>query len=135
MAFNNDPIEPLLRTSRTIAVVGLSDSPARDSYRVARYLQGAGYKLYAVNPTIKEALGLKAYASLSELPESVDLVNVFRRPEFLPEIVDEAIASGAKALWLQYGVVHEAAARKARDAGLQVVMDRCIKVDHARLRA
>lgn len=135
MVFNNDPIEPLLRTSRTIAVLGLSDSPARDSYRVARYLLGAGYKLYAVNPTIKEALGLKAYASLSELPESVDLVNVFRRPEFLPEIVDEAIASGAKALWLQYGVVHEAAARKARDAGLQVVMDRCIKVDHARLRA
>lgn len=134
MAFKNDPFEPLLRQTRTIAVVGISDNPSRDSYRVARYLQQAGYTLYAVNPTIDSVLGLKCYPDLASLPEAVDLVDVFRRPDALPEIVDDAIASGAKALWLQFGVIHEPAAQKAREAGLQVVMDRCIKIDHAGLR-
>lgn len=134
MAFKNDPFEPLLRQTRTIAVVGISDNPSRDSYRVARYLQQAGYTLYAVNPTIDSVLGLKCYPDLRSLPEPVDLVDVFRRPDALPEIVDDAIASGAKALWLQFGVIHEPSAQKAREAGLQVVMDRCIKIDHAGLR-
>lgn len=134
MAFQNDPFEPLLRQTRTIAVVGISDNPSRDSYRVARYLQTAGYTLYAVNPTLDSVLGLKAYPDLQSLPEAVDLVDVFRRPDALPEIVDDAIAAGAKALWLQFGVIHEPSAQKARDAGLKVVMDRCIKIDHAGLR-
>lgn len=134
MPFANDSIEPLLRQARTIAVVGISDNSGRDSYRVARYLQTAGYKIYAVNPTIDEALGLKAYARVQDLPEPVDIVDVFRRPEFVAEVVDDAIAAGAKALWLQFGVVDAVAAQRARDAGLQVVMDRCIKVDHAQLR-
>lgn len=134
MPFANDPIEPMLRQARTIAVVGISDNPGRDSYRVARYLQTAGYTIYAVNPTIGEALGLKAYASVQALPEPVDIVDVFRRPEFVAEVVDDAIAAGAKALWLQFGVIDAIAAQRARDAGLQVVMDRCIKVDHAHMR-
>ncbi len=134
MSFQNDPFEPLLRQTRTIAVVGISDNPSRDSYRVARYLQTAGYTLYAVNPTLDSVLGLKAYPDLQSLPEAVDLVDVFRRPDALPEIVEDAIAAGAKALWLQFGVIHEPSAQKARDAGLKVVMDRCIKIDHAGLR-
>lgn len=133
MTFTNDDPYELLRQARTIAVVGISDSPARDSHRVARYLLQAGYTLYPVNPTLQEVFGLKVYPDLAALPESVDIVDVFRRPEFVPGIVADAIASGAKALWLQFGVIHPQAAQKARDAGLKVVMDRCIKIDHARI--
>lgn len=127
-------IAELLRTSKTIAVVGLSSNRFRPSYGVAEYMQEAGYRIIPVNPAESEVLGEKCYASLSDVPEKVDIVDVFRRPEFVPGIVDEAIAAGAKAVWMQEGVVHEEAAEKARKAGLFVVMDRCILKDHARLR-
>lgn len=133
MSFVNDPVSPLLKNARTIAVVGISEQPHRDSHRIARYLQQAGYTVYAVNPTLDQVLGLKAYPSLQALPEPVDIVDVFRRPEYVAEVVDDAIAAGAGALWLQFGVVDAVAAQRARDAGLKVVMDRCIKVDHASL--
>ncbi|MGV3524507.1 MAG: CoA-binding protein [Candidatus Sericytochromatia bacterium] len=123
----------LLKQTRRIAVVGLSDNPSRDSYHVARYLLEAGYTLYPVNPALTEVLGQKAYAKLSELPETVDMVNVFRRSEAVPEIVREAIDHGAQSLWLQLGVGHADAEAEARAAGLEVVSNRCIMVDHARL--
>jgi predicted CoA-binding protein len=123
-------IGSLLRSARTIAVVGLSDNPARVSYHVAAYLQQHGYRIIPVNPAVSVVLGEKAYANLRDVPEKVDLVDIFRRPEFVPEIVDDAIAIGAKAVWMQEGVVHNAAADKARAAGLQVVMDRCTLKEH-----
>ncbi|PKL76020.1 MAG: CoA-binding protein [Candidatus Melainabacteria bacterium HGW-Melainabacteria-1] len=131
MGFQNDDSATLLRQARTIAVVGLSDSPDRDSYRVARYLIQVGYTIFPVNPGIDEVMGVKSYKSLLDVPESVDIVDVFRRPEYVPQIVEAAIQTGARALWLQFGVIHAAAAKQARDAGLKVVMDRCIKIDHA----
>ncbi|MGE3725142.1 MAG: CoA-binding protein [Candidatus Sericytochromatia bacterium] len=133
MAFVNSPFEPLLKNAKRIAVVGVSDKPFRDSHRIARYLQQAGFDMLPVNPLLSEVLGQKVYASLAEIPEPVDIVNVFRRSEEVPDLVEQAIAAGAKAIWLQLGVIHEAAAEKARAAGLAVVMDRCIMVDHARL--
>jgi predicted CoA-binding protein len=123
----------LLRASRTIAVVGLSNKRARPSYGVSEYMQNAGYRIIPVNPVEKEVLGEKAYATLEEIPEPVDIVDVFRRAEFVPEIVDSAIRMRAKAIWLQEGVVHEEAARRGREAGLIVVMDRCILKEHRRL--
>ena len=116
---------------RTIAVVGLSSDPGRPSYDVARYLQRAGYRIIPVNPNETEVLGERAYASLRDIPEPVDVVDVFRRPAFVPAIVDDAIAVGAPVLWLQQGVVDTASAERARAAGLAVVMDRCMKVEHA----
>ncbi len=133
MTFLNSPLEPLLKNAKRIAVVGVSDKPARDSHRIARYLQQAGFEMLPVNPLLSEVLGQKVYASLAEIPEPVDIVNVFRRSEEVPDLVEQAIAAGAKAIWLQLGVIHEPAAEKAREAGLAVVMDRCIMVDHARL--
>jgi len=133
MTFVNSPFEPLLRNAKRIAVVGVSDKSFRDSHRIARYLQQAGFEMLPVNPLLSEVLGQKVYASLAEIPEPVDIVNVFRRSEEVPDLVEQAIAVGAKAIWLQLGVIHEAAAEKARAAGLAVVMDRCIMVDHARL--
>ena len=133
MPFENDAIEPLLRAVRTIAIVGISDKPERDSHRVATYLQRAGYKIVPVNPLLKEVLGETCYPSLAEIPQPVDLVNVFRRPEEVPALVEAAIAHKAGALWLQLGVVHPEAAAHARAAGLKVVMDRCIKIEHAAL--
>lgn len=130
---NHEEFKRLLQEARTIAVVGYSDKPDRDSNRVGRYLTAAGYTVYPVNPGADEIDGLKAYATLADLPEQVDIVDVFRRPEHLPEIAEAAIAAGAKALWAQLGVVNQAAAQLAADAGLDVVMDRCIKVEHARL--
>jgi len=129
-----DDIGELLRSARTIAVVGLSDSPMRTSYGVSKYMQSQGYRIIPINPQISGSLGEKAYASLSEVPEKVDLVNVFRRPEHVPEVVDEAIRLKLPAIWLQEGVVHEAAAKKARKAGIFVVMDRCIYKEHAARR-
>jgi predicted CoA-binding protein len=117
-----------------IAVVGLSDKPDRPSHGVAAYMQSAGYRIIPVNPAVKEVLGEKSYSSLKEIPENVDLVDVFRKPEAVPEIVEDAIAIGAKAVWMQEGVVHNAAADRARAAGLQVVMDRCILKEHRRIR-
>src|SRR3989304_199537 len=120
----------ILRAARVIAVVGHSDRPQRTSYVVGRYLRAAGYRVDAVNPTIAGGDGEKVSSTLAEVPEPIDIVDVFRRSEFLGEVVDQAIAVGAKAIWAQLGVYDEAAAKKAEAAGLEVVMDRCIMVDH-----
>ncbi len=133
MTLSDAELHSLLAASSRIAVVGLSDKPYRDSYSVAAYLREAGYKVYAVNPFIRSVFGDPAYPDLRSLPEPVDIVNVFRRSEHLPEIVAAAIAIRARAVWAQYAVVHEEAARLARAAGLIVVMDRCIRVEHLRL--
>ncbi len=127
-----DTIAELLRTSRTIAVAGLSSDPMRPSYGVSEYMQQQGYRIIPVNPNETEVLGEKAYARLEDVPVPVEIVNIFRRPEFVPELVDAAIRIGAKAVWMQQGVVHQEAADKARAAGLEVVMDRCILVEHRR---
>ncbi len=123
-------IRTLLHCVRTIAVVGLSDKPERASYHVAAYLQQHGYRIIPVNPALMEVLGEKSYASLRDIPDKIDLVDIFRKPEAVPEIVDAAIAVGAQAVWMQEGVVHNAAAAQARAAGLVVVMDRCILKEH-----
>lgn len=125
-----DEIHDILKEARTIAVVGLSSSPLRPSYGVAAYMQHHGYRIIPVNPTIKGALGEKAYATLSDVPEKIDIVDVFRRPEFVPEVVDEAIQLKVPVIWMQEDVVHEASAAKARKAGIKVVMDRCILKEH-----
>ena len=129
-----DDIGELLKNVRTIAVVGLSDSPTRTSYGVSKYMQSQGYRIIPVNPQIRESLGEHAYASLGDIPEKIDLVNVFRRPEHVPEVVDEAIRLKLPAIWLQEGVIHEAAAEKALKAGIFVVMDRCIYKEHVARR-
>ena len=126
-----DPADKILRSAHTIAVVGLSANPRRPSHGVARYLQRVGYHIIPVNPNVTEVLGERAYATLSELPKPVDVVEVFRRSEFAGAIVDEAIAIGARAVWLQDGVVDEAAAERALAAGLDVVMDDCMMRRHA----
>ena len=126
-------VSALLRSSHTIAVVGLSSKRYRPSYGVAEYMQNAGYRIIPVNPFETEILGETAYAALGEVPEHIDIVDIFRRSEFVPELVDTAIRIGAGAIWMQEGVVHEAAAAKARAAGLEVVMDRCILKDHRRM--
>lgn len=126
-------LQKLLEQARVIAVVGHSDKPYRTSYDIGHYLRKVGYKVYAVNPTVKEVNGERAYASLADIPEPIDIVNVFRRSEYLPGVVEDAIAVGAKAVWAQLGVEDEAAAQKAEAAGLHMVMDRCIKVDHGML--
>ena len=123
----------ILENARTIAVVGLSDQSDRISYIVSRYMQDRGYKIIPVNPTISESLGEKAYPSLLDVPDNVDIVNVFRRPKDVPAVTDEAIAIKARVLWMQEGIVNEEAAKKAESAGLIVIMDRCIMVEHARL--
>jgi len=128
----NDEIRELLIKSKTIAVIGLSSDPLRPSYGVSQYMQHKGYRIIPVNPNEKTVLGEKSCASLAEVPERIDLVDVFRRPEFLPEIVDEVIRLKIPAIWLQEGVVHQAAANKARDAGIFVVMDKCILKEHRR---
>ena len=125
-----EEIRAILASARTIAVVGLSDKPDRDSYRVAAYLQRAGYRILPVNPAVSQVLGEKAVPSLRDLAEPVDVVDIFRRPEAVPEIVEDAIAIGAKVVWMQDGIVHEAAADRARAAGLKVVTSRCMLRDH-----
>jgi uncharacterized protein len=130
-----DPITELLKRARTIAVVGLSGNALRPSYGVSAYMQGQGYRIIPVNPQIAFCLGEKAYASLLEVTEKIDIVNIFRRPEFVEEIVDRAIQLKVPAIWMQEGVIHEKAAEKARRAGIFVVMDRCILKEHqARFR-
>ncbi len=126
-------IEELLRATKTIAVVGLSRKPWRASYGVSEYMQSVGYRVIPVNPHEGEVLGEKAYRTLEDVPAPVDMVNIFRRSEAVPEIVDSAIRIGAKSVWMQEGVVHEGAAQKAREAGLIVVMDRCLLKEHRRL--
>ncbi len=130
-------IDGILATMHTIAVVGLSDRPDRDSYRVAEYLQRHGYRIVPVNPAAHEVLGERSYPDLAAIPPEVaiDIVDIFRKPEFIPGIVDDAVARGARVVWMQLGLAHNAAAEKARAAGLAVVMDRCLKVEHARWAA
>jgi predicted CoA-binding protein len=128
-------ISELLRDAHTIAVVGLSHKKWRSSYGVSEYMQSAGYRIIPVNPNETEVLGEKAYGTVDEIPERVDIVDIFRRSEFVPELVDAAIRKGARAVWMQEGVVHEEAAEKARAAGLTVVMDRCILKEHQKLGA
>src|SRR5205823_6630128 len=124
-----------LQRARTIAVVGLSGNPLRPSHGVAAYLQSQGYRIIPVNPEIKESLCEKAYSSLLDVPHKIDIVDIFRRPEFVEEVVDQAIQLQVPAVWMQEEVIHEKAAQKARAAGIFVVMDRCILVEHwARFR-
>ena len=130
---SDQQIKELLRSAHTIAVVGLSSSRFRASYGVSQYMQSAGYRIIPVNPNEREVLGEKAYARLEDVPEKIDVVDVFRRPEFVPEIVDAAIRVAARAIWMQEGVTDEAAAQHARDAGLFVIMDACILKEHRRL--
>ena len=126
-------IPELLRSSQTIAVVGLSGKKYRASYGVAEYMQSHGFRIIPVNPHETMVLGEKAYARLEDIPERIDIVDIFRRSEFVPPIVDSAVQIGARVIWMQEGVVHEQAAQKARAAGLEVVMDRCILKEHMRL--
>jgi len=125
-----DEIQQILQHARTIAVVGLSDNPLRPSHGVAAYLQSQGYRVIPVNPEIKTSLGETAYPSLLDVPEKIDIVDIFRRPEFVEEVVDQAIQLKVPAVWMQEEVIHEKAAEKARAAGIFVVMDRCILVEH-----
>ena len=126
-------IRELLGTARVIAVVGLSSKKSRPSFGVSQYMQRAGFRIIPVNPGETEVLGEKAYPSLDAVPEKIDIVDIFRRSEFVPEIVDQAIQAGALAVWMQEGVIHEEAGAKARAAGLTVVMDRCILKEHQKL--
>ncbi len=128
-------IAALLRRARVIAVIGLSSDEFRPSHGVAAYMQRAGYRIDPVNPNETEVLGEKAYARLEDVPEKIDIVDIFRRSQFVRGIVESAIRIGAKAIWMQEGVVDEEAAKLARAAGLDVVMDRCILKDHRRLIA
>ncbi|MFN7997078.1 MAG: CoA-binding protein [Bryobacteraceae bacterium] len=123
----------ILKTYKTIAVVGLSNRRFRPSYGVAEYMQHKGYRIIPVNPFESEVLGEKSYPDLEKVPEPVEIVDIFRRSEFVPDIVDAAIRSGAKVIWMQEGVIHEDAATKARQAGLTVIMDRCILKEHRRM--
>ncbi len=126
----SDPINDILQRVKTIAVVGLSDNPLRPSHGVSAYMQSHGYKIIPVNPQIEEALGEKAYASILDIPEKIELVNIFRRSEYVDEIVDQAIQRKVPVVWMQEDVVNEKAAEKARQAGIFVVMDRCILKEH-----
>lgn len=129
---NPQTIQRVLHTARTIAIVGLSGNPLRASHFVGYYLQRHGYRVIPVNPRESEILGEQTYASLSDVPEQIDIVNVFRAPAALPPIADEAAKIGAGCLWCQFGVINEDAARIAEAGGVAVVMDRCLKVEHAR---
>ncbi len=126
-------LKELLRDSKRIAVVGLSDNPVRTSYQVSSYMQQAGFEIIPVNPTVKEVLGQKAYGSLAEVEGPIDIVNVFRRSEFLPEIAEQAAAAGAKSFWAQLGLYNAAAEKFLQEQKIFTVMDRCIMVEHSRL--
>jgi len=130
---HDQKITSILKSANTVASVGLSSNPQKESYGVALYLKEQGYKVIPVNPTATEIMGEKVYPSLSEIPEKVDVVQVFRKPEDVPPVVDEAVKIGAKVVWMQEGIVNYEAARKAEEAGLQVVMDACMRASHRRL--
>jgi len=130
-----EDVERILRPPKTIAVVGLSDKPDRESHEIASYLQAQGYRIIPVNPRIKETLGEKAYPSLRDVPERVDIVQIFRRSEEALPVVEEAIAIGTPVVWMQTGIVNEEAAAKAEAAGLTVVMDTCMRSAHRALKA
>jgi len=130
---NDKTIRDLLSSAQTIAVVGLSNNPLRASHNVAEYLQSKGYRIIPVNPNVTEVLGERAVASLDEISGPIDIVDVFRRSEYVPEIVDAAIRKGARCVWMQMGVSHAEAAELAEEQGIVVVMDRCIMREHGRL--
>jgi predicted CoA-binding protein len=130
LAPQSDPIADLLKRAKTIAVVGLSNNPLRPSHGVSAYMQSHGYRIIPVNPHVKECLGEKAFATILDVPENIDIVNIFRRPEYVEEIVDQAIQLKVPAIWMQEEVIHDKAAEKARKAGIFVVMDRCILMEH-----
>ena len=131
---NNDQMmKDILLAAKTVASVGLSSNRAKESYGIVEYLKGQGYHIIPVNPTATEILGEKAYPDLESVPEKIDVVQVFRKPEDVPPVVDSAIKVGAKVVWMQEGIVNEEAAAKARAAGLQVVMDACMRATHRRL--
>jgi len=131
---NSDKVmKGILLSAKTVASVGLSSNPAKESFGIVQYLKDQGYKIIPVNPSATEIMGEQVYPDLSSIPSPVDVVQVFRKPEDVPPVVDEAIKIGAKVVWMQEGVVHEGAAQKARDAGLQVVMDACMRATHRRL--
>lgn len=130
----DEELQDIFRHSRTVAVVGLSDRPDRPSHAVAAYLQAQGYRIIPVNPRVQRVLGEQAYPDLDGVPGAVDVVDVFRRPSEVPAVVEAAIRKGVPVLWLQEGVVHPEAAQRAREAGLRVVMDRCMMKEHHRLR-
>ncbi|KQC06330.1 MAG: CoA-binding protein [Smithella sp. SDB] len=127
----DEEVTLLLKKARTIAIVGLSDTPTRDSHSVALYMMEKGYKIIPVNPKCSEILGEKSYPDLLSIPDKVDIVDIFRKTEFIAEIVDEAIKIKAGAVWMQLDLYHEQAARKAREAGLTVIESKCIKIEHA----
>lgn len=129
----DDEIAVILKTSKTIAIVGLSDDSTKDSYRVAKYLKGHDYKIIPVNPKYSEILGEKSYPDLKSISEKIDIVDIFRKPDAIPAIVDDAIAIDAKVVWMQLGLCNNESAEKARNAGLKVVMNKCTKVEHAAL--
>lgn len=134
MLITQDPdLKRLFETVRTIAVVGCSPKPERPGHYVAKYLQDLGYRIIPVNPGQSEILGEKCYASLRDIPEPVDMVDCFRRAEDIPPVVEDAIAIGAKFIWMQLGIVNDEAAKRAMEAGIEVVMDRCPKIDYPRL--
>jgi predicted CoA-binding protein len=126
-------LKDILSSAKTVASVGLSSNRARESYGIVQYLKGQDYHIIPVNPTATEILGEKAYPDLESVPEKIDVVQVFRKPEDVPPVVDSAIKAGAKVVWMQEGIVNEEAAQKARQAGLQVVMDACMRATHRRL--
>jgi len=129
-----DPIFDILTKYKTIAVVGLSSNPARPSYGVTEYMQSSGYQIIPVNPNETDVLGEPSYSSLDEVPQKLEIVDIFRRAEEVPPVVDAAIRAGAKVIWMQQGIANEPAAEKARAAGLTVVMDACILIEHKRRR-
>ena len=126
-------LKEILLTAKNIASVGLSSNPNKESYRIASYLKAQGYRVIPVNPTVLEIMGDTSYPDLQSVPEKIDIVQVFRKPEDVPPVVEDAIKAGAKVIWMQEGIVHEEAAQKARQAGLQVVMDTCMRVAHRTL--
>jgi uncharacterized protein len=132
-ASGEGPVAEILKRANTVAVVGISEKEDRDSHKVAKYLKDHGYKIIPVNPKLKEVLGEPCYPDLKSVPMHIDIVDIFRSTDAIPGIVDEAIAAGAGSVWMQLGLIHDEAAEKARKAGLQVVMNRCTKIEHSRL--
>ncbi len=133
MLTTDDELKKLLTESKTIAVVGASPKPWRDSGSISNFLNKKGYNVFPVNPRYEEIYGMKCYPDLKSLPEKIDVVNIFRNPDEVEPVIDEAIAVGAKSVWMQLGVINEAAAEKAQQAGLDVVMDRCISIEYSAL--
>jgi len=125
--------EDILKSSRVVAIVGLSSKPDRPSYHVGSYLKAKGFRVIPVNPAEKEVVGEKSYPDLSSIPEPVDVVDIFRRPEYVPPIVEDAIKIGAKAVWMQEGIINEAAAARAKEAGLKVIMDHCMRREYMKM--